>query len=278
MIEAQIELKDPAVLRALLDILSMQRWEILRRAARPLSLAEIASAANASVEETQRSLDILVEAKLVEVSPATTRRRHVAYRAPMKRLYVQWDRSDPAGAAAWNAIGQHMRDYSRKVQDEAAKIPGAEQFAPLNYSAVLTATLTDEDAVRVREALRTAYVMLAEAGARARGLPDSSGCNPYHVNFNLWRLIAKPLPMAEYFVIERGTLANDRKVLESGASRVLSPREFQIARLLEAGRTRPSIAQELGLTPNTVASLSKIIYRKLDVRSRAELVARMRLS
>jgi DNA-binding CsgD family transcriptional regulator len=84
--------------------------------------------------------------------------------------------------------------------------------------------------------------------------------------------------MAEYFVIERGTLANDRKVLESGASRVLSPREFQIARLLEAGRTRPSIAQELGLTPNTVASLSKIIYRKLDVRSRAELVARMRLS
>ena len=49
-----------------------------------------------------------------------------------------------------------------------------------------------------------------------------------------------------------------------------------MAKLLEAGRSRPAIAAELGLTANTVSSLSKIIYRKLGVRSRAELAVRMR--
>ena len=77
MTDVQLELNDPAVLRVLLDIPTMQRWEILRRTQRALSVAELAAEAGATVEEVQRSLDRLVQARLVHASRATARRRQI---------------------------------------------------------------------------------------------------------------------------------------------------------------------------------------------------------
>jgi DNA-binding CsgD family transcriptional regulator len=55
----------------------------------------------------------------------------------------------------------------------------------------------------------------------------------------------------------------------------LSETERQIVALVVAGRTNREVASELSLSPNTVAwNLSKI-YRKLGVRSRTELAARV---
>ena len=55
----------------------------------------------------------------------------------------------------------------------------------------------------------------------------------------------------------------------------LSETERQIVALVVAGRTNREAAAELHLSPNTVAwNLSKI-YRKLGVRSRTELAARI---
>lgn len=277
MADTQLELNNPAMLRVLLDTPTMQRWEILRRAQRPFSAAELAAASKSTLEETQNSLDWLSEAQLVLARPASTRRRHVTYRAAMERLFLHWDRNNPADIAAWRAVEDFTRAHSRRVVDETARRPGAEIFAPKNYGGSISVMLSDEDAAKVREAFRSAYAVLAEADQRARGRADSSAVHPYHVAFDLKRLWEPQPPMAEFFVIETTSLEKDRKVLLSAASRVLSPRELQIAKLLGAGRSRPAIAAELGLAPNTVASLSKIIYRKLGVRSRAELAARMQL-
>jgi DNA-binding NarL/FixJ family response regulator len=54
----------------------------------------------------------------------------------------------------------------------------------------------------------------------------------------------------------------------------LSPREKQVALLLLRGLTLRQIAPELKLTPATVATYSKSIYRKLGINSRAELFLR----
>jgi DNA-binding CsgD family transcriptional regulator len=55
----------------------------------------------------------------------------------------------------------------------------------------------------------------------------------------------------------------------------LSETERQIVELVVAGRKNREVAEELSLSPNTVAwNLSKI-YRKLGVRSRTELAARI---
>ncbi|HSB86098.1 MAG TPA: LuxR C-terminal-related transcriptional regulator, partial [Ilumatobacteraceae bacterium] len=55
----------------------------------------------------------------------------------------------------------------------------------------------------------------------------------------------------------------------------LTPTELQIAELIAAGRTYREVAAELFISPKTVQwNLSKI-YRKLDIRSRAELPGRL---
>lgn len=278
MHDTSLKLNDPAMTRALHDIPTMQRWEILRRSRRAMSAAELARAAATSVESTQRSLDTLVAARLVDAVPATNRRRHFTYRVAMQRLFLRWSRSDKADAAAWRALEEVMRDHSRRVQDDAAGRNGAEQFAPSNFGGCTSVLLLEEDALRVRESFRVAYAMLAEADQRARESAGRTGANPYHVSFKLQRLWEPELPMPEFYVIEETFHDRDRQVLESAASSLLSQRELEVARWLERGASRPKIAAMLGLSPNTVASTSKNIYRKLGVNSRAQLASRMRMA
>jgi DNA-binding CsgD family transcriptional regulator len=277
MSETHLKLKDPAIMRVLRDIPTMQRWEVLRRAKRRFTVAELAAATGASAEATQQSLDALVVARLVDVEPATSRRRQITYRSAMERLFLHWSRSDPEDAAAWRTLGTFMRNYSRKVIDETAERAGSEHFAPHSFGGSVSVLLLDEDALRVRDSFRAAYAMLADADQRARGCPDPTAAKPYHVSCNQQRLWEAGPPMAELFVFEDSFHDQERKLLESGPSKLLSPRERDIARLLGRGMSRPQIAAQLGLTPNTVASISKIVYRKLGINSRAQLAERMRI-
>lgn len=278
MADASVELKDPCVLSALQSVMTMQRWEILRRAKRPMKADELARVARASVDDVHASLTLLVDAGLVDVVHASNHGRSLAYRAAMDRLFVRWDRGDPASAAAWRSLGRFVRDHSRRVIDEARDRPGAERAMERDCGSATSVMLSDADAVRVREALLAIYSMLAEADARARAGQATADVRPYHVSFDLQRIADTPLPMAEFFVMESGAMARDREALTAVAARVLSPRELEVARLLERGLSRPDIARQLALSAHTVASVSKSIYRKLGVRNRAQLAARVRMA
>ncbi len=52
----------------------------------------------------------------------------------------------------------------------------------------------------------------------------------------------------------------------------LTPRENDVLQLIAKGFSRPEVAKLLGLTTNTIAGYTKIIYQKLNVSSRAEAV------
>jgi DNA-binding CsgD family transcriptional regulator len=54
----------------------------------------------------------------------------------------------------------------------------------------------------------------------------------------------------------------------------LSPRERQVLLLLLKGDSRKQVAKKLTLSEHTVADYLKVIYRKLDVCSRAELLTK----
>lgn len=55
----------------------------------------------------------------------------------------------------------------------------------------------------------------------------------------------------------------------------LSPRELEIARLISKGLPNKAIASILEISPWTVATHLRRIYVKLDVNSRAEMVAKL---
>ncbi len=56
---------------------------------------------------------------------------------------------------------------------------------------------------------------------------------------------------------------------------LLTPRELQIAELVALGRTNAEIGNELWITKNSVKQALKRMFRKLEVSSRAEMVAQL---
>ncbi len=162
MNELHIDLTTPSVFRVLTDVPTMQRWEILRRGKRPYTVAEVSEEARTSPAEAQRSLDLLVEAGLVEMRRATKRCPKITYRATVERFFLAWDSSDPAAVAAWRALRAFTLEYSRRVHDEAVLRPGAEKFAPYNFGGASSVLLLKEDASKLREAFRAVYGILAE--------------------------------------------------------------------------------------------------------------------
>jgi DNA-binding CsgD family transcriptional regulator len=58
-------------------------------------------------------------------------------------------------------------------------------------------------------------------------------------------------------------------------SDLLTPRELQIAELVALGRTNAEIGTELWITENSVKQALKRMFRKLEVSSRAEMVAQL---
>ena len=74
---------------------------------------------------------------------------------------------------------------------------------------------------------------------------------------------------------ERATEELSRIPIRRGASADLTPTEEQVATLVGAGRTNREVARSLFMSPKTVEANLTRIYRKLGLRSRAELGLRM---
>lgn len=55
----------------------------------------------------------------------------------------------------------------------------------------------------------------------------------------------------------------------------LSPRELEVLRLLVAGRSDSEISEALSISVHTVKAHDRVIYRKLDVSGRTELLDRL---
>ena len=72
------------------------------------------------------------------------------------------------------------------------------------------------------------------------------------------------------------TFSGDEAVRRRGPAVAdpVSPRERDVLDAFATGATNPAIAQELGLSPNTVKQHASSIFRKLGVRNRAEAVRR----
>ena len=54
---------------------------------------------------------------------------------------------------------------------------------------------------------------------------------------------------------------------------ILSPREFQVLRLIASGCSNKDVAAALGLRPKTAMHYTSSLYRRLEVHNRAEAVS-----
>jgi DNA-binding CsgD family transcriptional regulator len=68
------------------------------------------------------------------------------------------------------------------------------------------------------------------------------------------------------------TIRTQQKIFKTD---LLTPREWQIAELVALGKTSAEIGKELWITENSVKQALKRMFRKLEVSSRAAMVAQL---
>lgn len=85
----------------------------------------------------------------------------------------------------------------------------------------------------------------------------------------------EPFPyVAPVLVVNMGKQGLSASWVRSLAA-LLTPRQKEIAALLVEGLSRKTIGDRLGITENTVKSAIREMYRKVDVKSRAEFVRKL---
>ena len=100
-----------------------------------------------------------------------------------------------------------------------------------------------------------------------------------------WLAHARPGPLRDYatrllshFHAEPHVVAapQEKASLAGNLVEPLSQRELEVLHLVALGRTNQEIARQLIVAPGTVKAHTASIYRKLDVATRTEAVARAR--
>lgn len=283
-----LSLQSPKVREALTDFTTMQRWEVLRTSGSALSAAELAAACFTSFDEMQKSLDLLVESGFAVRVKATAKRRSVTYRAASQDFLVSWDRSDPVQLDWVRGTRARSREhtYGVLVRNSGGGRSGIPNriFRELHRSA----PLSKQEAAEILKSLDQITAVLDEAERRRRaasggesampagGADSSDPPTPYYVTASLLPIAATELPIPVVNISEIGLVAETIERKAKSPKSILSKREFAIAELLAAGRSRVEAARALELSTSTVASATKRIYAKLGVHNRAAFSLRMR--
>lgn len=274
----ELDLTDPRVSELMSDTATLGAWEYLRRLGKPTAADTLASATQLELPKVYRALDLLIALGVARLLPASGKRKAPAYEVTVDALRVRCDfRRDRA----------LLQASSRALTDHALTLmppdPFAESPAPKGHWRgyfITLAHLTLDEVAELRRRL-TAVVEFTDMLSRKRDAGQQAGepplCN-YGFMFRVEPLVRPALPLATVrFVAERDKAwGKDQPPVAEKPKSPLSDREYEVALALARGLNQREVAEQLGVKPGTVLTLTKRLYRKLQISRRAELVTRLR--
>lgn len=247
-------------------------WEVLRRMGKAIEISELSTALGADPASLRESLDALSDAGVIEKLPIRSPRKHPAYRTNGEFLAVAYEPGDPSDAEAVLRIAATLRE-----QVHAALPRGETGGGGLVLGSWQTVHLEPKEQAELQRLVDEVIDLLEAARVR---ISRADGAAVPAVNVHVAIEVATaapgtpPLPAVRFIPRSQATEFTRTSVAEAVAK--LSPREREVALMLANGRSRPEISRELGVSGNTIATISKRIYAKLGVRRRVELSNRIR--
>ena len=281
MTDGLLHASTPGLVEALCDHQAMAIWETLRGAATGLSTSEIAAALNLPLAFVQPTLDRLIALQLVKQRPAGRGRRTATFCVKLPELHVSFEGIEPGPLAElfsrWHESRMQYFELLLKHRKQS------EGVHPKDFCAVGWTRMTPEERAKLMMLIDQIGGLMRNTKRRKSPFQGGSGnqshdssstdMRTYGLLVRVLDLASDPLPQPNIKFTRGGSVpatATDAK-----ARNGLAPRERQVADALAAGLSRPEIAKQLGLSPNTVVTVSGRVYRKLGVRNRAELVRAM---
>jgi DNA-binding CsgD family transcriptional regulator len=250
--------------------------EVIRRHRRGASLADLA-ATGIGARQLAACLNDLMSAGLISRRPAR-RGSAVRYQARCERITIVANPARPEHVRAVRAAFKDAtRDVAQALEESDAhdgKIGATQRLIDIRLKLDFRPEEWTEFMRRLRAVYDYAQVVSESRGGTATD--RMAACD--HVL--AIRLVPTRAPMLPAPTIRHASQEQIRaaQATDPGSMRQyddLSSRERQVVALLAAGMTRPRIAIRLGVSVNTVSTLVRRAYQKLDVTSRAQLQFRL---
>lgn len=271
-----LDIDDQGVAEILTDPIRLAMLETARRLSRPVSTPEIAKSLGLDPTAAQRGMDSLADANLVQRLPIRANRRTPMYRALADMLTITFDPGNASQCSALLGIMLGLRDSVDGWSDGTVS---AEKFdgKPWPLRSFRTLQFTPEELAEFRRLLHE-VTQFIESTQASRTKLEGEAASAVNVTLMLQAGKATPgaLPLPTVHFVPGDHAQAFAQSSPTNGMRDLSARERQIAMMLANGMSRPEIARQLGISLNTVATLSKRIHAKLGVKRRAELSNRIR--
>lgn len=268
---APLDIRNPALVDAIIDREAMAIWECMRRLDRASSAKEIADATARPIAEIDRALEMLLAARLVRMLRVRGRRTSVGYRVCGSAIVVEFDRRDPEQRAAVERITAHIDGTleSDLFRDALAldRLTAADWHFRLCHPVALTAEDLRELQRRIARVEEFMNALRDRRGSD--GALELARCN-HAVSIRIAPLGGHVLPQPAIEITTR-TPHDVRRHAERARRAPLSARERSVAIELRSGASRAEAAKRLGLSVYTVGTLCKRIFRKLGIRRATEL-------
>lgn len=277
-----LELEQSAVAALLRNYAALRTWEAIRGSRSLVTLSELETSLALDRRTLQAHVDLLAQHDLIDVVRARRPRTSVAYRVATDRIVVTFDDADPNSVELAMASSASVEaEFARCVERHAD--PEFNPKAGFRFRQHTMRHFTDEDFAELRRRLLAVVEFLATPRPRpSRAKRSAAGSEPrpaycnQSISISLEPLVGDLLPLPAVWMTPRSKLARADlgEVRKTGVG-ALAPREREVALALADGLSRAHVAQRIGLSVHTVATITRRIYRKLGVSSQAALAARL---
>ncbi len=271
-----IGLGKPGVAAALMNAEALAIWEHLRVVGREATATEIAEAFGWDRDVVEERLRLLEAAGglLVERVSAPKRMGDPRWRVARGSIVIEHRADDPRDQAIVARIRRifeadrraSIRSQAKSFEDRAAD---EEIFLGMQVG-----SFNDEELRRIGEILGELEEAFACSDRSAAKESASGPWSTYHVSIDVMPLGAGVAPQPTMNVVGREWAPQLAGNLDDRLAS-LSKRERAVAFALRDGLDRRRIAESLGVSPHTVATLVKRLYAKLGIRSRRDLARRL---
>ena len=275
MAAIRLDIRSKGVPECLARIDRLTLWELLRRFDRPVEVKDLARVGDRSSDQVQEALDDLLAIGVVTRVPAG-RGRRTRWRTTGDSIVVHYRVNDPDDEHRLSRMGRLFDERRRQEIRAATKSDRERGPTEFMYQSLHAGRFTAEEIRELWDLLQKIEAFFHRSNLKYQGIDgtEETDCN-YHVSIDISPLRpgVQALPTLQ---IVGDHVADDvagRQLVDPLAS--LTAREAEVARLLAAGRSRPAVAEQLGVAESTIREHTQRIYRKLGVRSRVELARRM---
>ena len=267
-----LDCSDVGVMDLIFDLDALKIWEFIRASRNAVRLQQLEDTLELDIKVIRQAVDALVKHQLlIRVHNSRTK---ISYQATGEQIIIAYDEHD-------TEVTDRLLEHSKMIHAKHRDIVGEHEDPEFHSSAGMRFRhsslhyFTTNELAELRRRVHAVISFLNMPRNQQPSDEDARFCNQ-GVSISLDPLVGKLLPSPTIVTTPRSTVSWwDATRAEAAGLDTLTPREREISLAVGDGLTRAQIADQLGISINTVSTLLRRAYKKLGVTSQTELAARL---